>query len=183
MRHLILAAVLTATTVPAFAAPQWAVEPTTSKLTWTVPFNKQPVKGEFTKWDSTIAFSPDDLATSTITVKVDLTSVSSADANRDTTLKGPDFFNTATTPTATFTSTKITKTSQGFVAAGNLTLAGVTKPVAVPFEVTINGTRAVAHGKLQLSRTAFGIGKGQWKSASEISDAVEVTFTVNATTK
>jgi polyisoprenoid-binding protein YceI len=180
MRTLILTAALTLATLPAFAATQWKVDPAASNLSWTVPFNKQPVTGKFDKWDGQIAFDPADLATSSIVINVDLTSVNSKDANRDGTLKGADFFNTAATPKATYTSSKITKTAQGYVAAGTLSLAGVSKPVALPFTVTITGDKAVANGKLMLSRSAFGVGKGQWKSASEIADLVEVTFTVSA---
>ncbi len=182
MRKLILTAALTLAALPAFAVTNWNID-STSKLTWSVPFNKQPVSGQFDKWNGNIAFDPANLAASNFTINVDLTSVNSQDANRDGTLKGPDFFNTATTPTATYTSTKITKTTQGYVAAGNLTLGGITKPLALPFTLEINGNKAVGQGKIRLSRNAFGIGKGQWKSASEIADLVEVTFTVNATAK
>lgn len=182
MRTLILTAALTLAALPAFAVTNWNIEPT-SKLTWTVPFNKQPVTGQFDKWSGNIAFDPANLDASNFTINVDLASVNSQDANRDGTLKGPEFFNTATTPTATYTSTKITKTSQGYVAAGNLTLAGVTKPLAVPFTVTINGSKAVAQGTIRMSRNAFGVGKGNWKSTKEIADMVEVTFSLNATAK
>jgi polyisoprenoid-binding protein YceI len=181
MRKLILTAILSFAALPAFAVTNWQINPAASKLTWAVPFNKQPVTGQFDKWTGKIAFDPANLPASSLSISVDLTSVNSKDANRDTTLKGGDFFNTATTPTATYTSTAITKTSQGYVAAGNLSLAGVTKPLGVPFTVTINGDKAVAQGKFMLSRTAFGVGKGQWKSATEVADLVEVTFTVDAT--
>lgn len=182
MRKPLLTAALTLAAFPAFAVTNWSIDPT-SKLTWAVPFNKQPVTGEFQKWTGTIAFDPANLDASQIVINIDLASVNSKDDNRDGTLKSADFFNVAATPTATFTSTKITKTSQGYVAAGNLSLAGVTKPLAVPFTLAINGSKAVAQGKLQLSRTAFGVGKGQWASASEIADQVEVIFTLNATAK
>lgn len=180
MRKLILTAAFTLAALPAFAVTNWTVDPAASNLGWTVPFNKQPVTGKFEKWDGKIAFDPANLEASSLVITVDLTSVNSADANRDGTLKGPDFFNTAAATKATYTSTKITKTSQGYVAAGNLTLAGVTKPLAVPFTLTITGDKALANGKIQLSRNAFGVGKGQWSSAKEIADLVEVTFTVSA---
>lgn len=180
MNKLLATALLATVAFPAFANTTWQINPAASKLTWAVPFNNQPVTGQFSKWTGNIVFDPAQLESSSLSISVDLTSVDSLDANRDTTLKGTEFFNTATTPTATYTSSKITKTSQGFVAAGTLTLAGVSKPLAVPFTVTINGTKANAQGKLKLSRNAFGVGKGQWASAKEIGDLVEVTFTVNA---
>lgn len=180
MKKLLLTAILATAAFPAFATT-WQMNPTTSKLTWAVPFNKQPVTGQFDKWTSKITFDPANLPASHIEIIIDLTSVNSKDANRDTTLKGGDFFNTAATPTATYKASSFQKTSQGYVASGDLTLAGVTKPLAVPFTLAINGDKALAQGKLTLSRGAFGVGKGQWKSATEIADLVEVTFTVDAT--
>ena len=162
------------------AVTNWNIQPT-SKLGWTVPFNKQPVTGTFEKWNGKIAFDPENLKASSIAINIDLASVNSQDANRDGTLKGPEFFNTSATPTATFTSTEITKTSQGYVASGNLSLAGITKPLAVPFTLTMNGDKAIANGTFSLSRNAFGIGKGQWQSATEIADLVTVNFSLNAT--
>lgn len=181
MRKFLLATALALIAVPAFAATtNWTIDPAASKLTWTVPFNKQPVSGQFDKWTGIIVFDPDNLPASSLTIIVDLASVDSKDPNRDGTIKGPDFFNVAATPTATFTSTKITKTSQGYVAGGNLSLGGVSKPLAVPFSLTINGTKALGNGTITISRNAFGIGKGQWQSASEVGDLVNVSFTVAA---
>ena len=182
MRKRLLTVLLATIAAPAFAVTNWQINPATSKLTWTVPFNNQPVTGEFKKWTGKIAFDPQNLPASSIDISIDLASSTSGDANRDTTVKGPDFFNTAATPTATYRATSIQKTTQGYVAAGDLTLAGVTKPLALPFTLNINGEKALAQGKIKLSRNAFGVGKGQWKSASEIADLVEVTFTVDATT-
>lgn len=180
MRSLFLTALLATIALPAFAVTTWNVNPATSKLTFSVPFNNQPVSGQFSKWDAKIAFDPANLDASSLFITVDLASVNTADTNRDGTLKGPDFFNVAATPTATYTSSKITKTSQGYVAQGNLTLAGITKTLALPFTVTINGNKANAQGQIKISRGAFGVGKGQWKGAAEISDLTTVTFVVNA---
>lgn len=196
MRKLLLTALLATVAFPAFATPNWNIDPKTSRLSWTARFNMQSVSGQFDKWTGAILFDPDHLEASSIKISVDLTSVNSNDANRDSTLKGPDFFNIAGNPAATFTSTKISKTSQGYVAAGNLNLAGITKPLAVPFSVTINGGKAASSGVFKMSRSAFAIGKGQWNATQSIADLtvrnppadpvngigdiVEVRFTLNA---
>lgn len=63
---------------------------------------------------------------------VDVDSVDTNSADRDKHLKSPDFFNVKQFPTATFKSTKVTKTTEGaFEVVGDLTLHGVTKPVTV----------------------------------------------------
>lgn len=188
MRKFLMAAALVAVTTPALVTPalavtNWQIDPKVSKLTWVAQFNKQPVAGQFEKWSGVIAFDPNDLKNSSIAITVDLTSVQSGDANRDGTLKGPDFFNTASAATATFVSKEIKKTSQGYVAGGMLTLGGVTKPLALPFTLDIKDKKALGQGKIKLSRTAFGVGKGQWAKAGEIADLVEVTFTVSADAK
>lgn len=180
MKNLLLAAVLALAATPAFAA-NWQINPATSKLTFLAQFNHAPVTGVFEKWGGTINFDPAKPETGAITIKVDLASVQTQDASRDETLRGPDFFNTKSYATATFASSKISKTSQGYVATGTLSLAGMQKVLAVPFTLTTVGNAAQAQGMFKLSRAAFGIGKGQWQGASQIDDMVDVTFTVNAT--
>lgn len=168
-------------------ALDWTVNPAASKLGWQARFNGQNVDGTFKTWRSKISFDPNNLATSNITIQVDVASIDSGDDSRDSTLRSADWFNAGQFATATFTSNKITATPNGditnrYVAAGTLTLNGVSKPLALPFTVTINGTNASAQGELTLSRGAFNVGQGQWKNNAEVADLVKVTYTVNATT-
>lgn len=168
-------------------ALDWTVNPATSKLGWQARFNGQEVNGIFKTWKSQINFDPANLATSSITIEVDVSSVDSADASRDETLRSADWFNAGQFATAKFTSSKITATPNGdihnrYVAAGTLTINGVSKPLALPFTVNINGSNASAQGELTLSRGAFNVGQGPWKNNAEIADLVKVTYTVNATT-
>lgn len=166
-----------------FAATQWAVDTAASKLEWQASFNGQAVKGAFKTWTADIAFDEKDLAGSKIKVAIQLGSVDSGDDDRDSTLKGGDFFNVAATPVAVFESSHIVKEGNGYVADGTLTLAGVTKGVSLPFTLVIANGKADAHGKLTLSRKEFGVGKGQWASSSEIGDSVDVLVNVKATAK
>lgn len=182
MKTLLTALTLATALTSVALAAEWQIVPQTSRLSWSTHFNHQPVSGQFTKWDGKINLDPDHPETGSITITVDVTSITSQDDERDATLKSPDFFNTQSFPQAVFTSTKISKTSQGYVAAGNLSMAGVTKPLAVPFTLTVNGKQALAQGTIHISRKAFGIGKGQWAKASQLDDLALVSFTVAATT-
>lgn len=183
MRNLLVAIILSlSAAVPAFAA-DWAINPAASRLGWFVKFNGSPVGGVFTRWGGKIRFDPDNLAQSNIAIGVDMASVVTNDKNRDDAIKGKDFFNVTKNPTALFVSNHVTRTTEGYVASGNLTLGGITKPLALPFKITINGKQAQAQGTIRLSRSAFGIGSGQWQNAKEIEDLAQVSFFVTAVTQ
>lgn len=184
MRYrMMMVAGLMALSAQGFAATQWAVDVPASKLEWQARFNGQAVQGEFKSWTAAIAFDENDLAASRIKVEVQLASVDSGDADRDGTLKGAEFFNVAATPVAVFESAQIVKQGTGYLAEGTLTLGGVKKGVRLPFSVVIANGKADAQGKLMISRTAFGIGKGPWAKTGEIGDHVNIVVHVKATAK
>jgi polyisoprenoid-binding protein YceI len=63
---------------------------------------------------------------------IDTATVSTGSASRDRILRGEDYFDTAKYPTATFKATKLDFDGENLVGAeGELTMRGVTKPVAV----------------------------------------------------
>jgi len=84
---------------------------------------------------------------------------------RNTHLKSPDFFDVATFPTATFTSTSVTKNGNKLTIAGSLTLHGVTKPVVLEAEGPTGPVPGMDHkphagfsATTIIKRTDFGIG-------------------------
>jgi hypothetical protein len=82
---------------------------------------------------------------------------------RDKDLKGAEFFDVQKFPTITFSSDSVTKTSDGFLLKGPLTIHGVTKQIAIPF--VYNGhvkdargdDRIGFEGHLTLKRKDYGI--------------------------
>ena len=59
---------------------------------------------------------------------------------RDTHIKGPDFFNAAQFPTATFKSTAVKKVDdKNYEVTGDFTLRGVTKPLTLNLQVIGTG--------------------------------------------
>ena len=69
-----------------------------------------------------------------VNVTIDVNTVDTGVAGRDSDLKSPNFFDVAQFPTATFVSTSIAKNGSGLTVSGNLTLHGVTKPVVLQVE-------------------------------------------------
>lgn len=179
-------------TVPQEAptAPQEADAPAAPRM-WTVrsgtlgfatDWSGDPVTGSFTKWTADIAFSPEALDRSAITVRVDLASVATGDAQRNGALLAADWFDVASHRYAVFKSRRIRKTGgDAYAADGTLDLRGTERATVLPFTVRITGDRATARGSLKVDRTVFGIGQGEWAATDQIPANVRVSFSLAAT--
>ncbi len=163
------------------AVTQWSVDKAATKINWTTTFQGESITGGFGGYSAQIAFDPDQLDKSHVKVSIDLTSVASGDNDRDTTLKGDQFFNTPSFPKATYEADKFSKAdATHFVAHGKLSLHGVSKPLDLPFTLTIAGKDATMSGSADLDRTAFGVGSGDYASTDAIPAKVKVDITLKA---
>ena len=99
-----------------------------------------------------------------ISVEIDTASVDTSHAERDKHLRSADFLNVRKFPKATFVSTGYEGDARGGTMKGQLTLMGVTRPVAVAVRKVGEGKdpwggyRAGFEGTATLSRKAFGAG-------------------------
>ncbi|MDB5436057.1 MAG: cytochrome [Phenylobacterium sp.] len=175
-----------ATTPAAAPAPStgpvaWKVAPG-SALTFTTNWSGDAVQGRFDKWKADILFGPDALDKSKVTVTIDMTSAKTGDAQRDASLPAADWFDAATHPKAVFTATKFEKTgADRYVAHGTLNLRGVSKPVDLPFKLTITGDKARVSGDTSLDRTVFGVGQGEFTATDAVPAKVAVHVQLTAT--
>jgi polyisoprenoid-binding protein YceI/cytochrome b561 len=155
-----------------------------SSLGFSTSWSGQPVQGRFERWTADILFSPTALDKSHLKVEVDLASIGTGDAQRDSSLVGDDWFAIAAHPKATFSASRFRKTGEGrFVADGTLDLRGVKKPLSLPFSLKIDGKTAHARGSVGLDRTAFGVGQGEWAATDSVPAAVKVEVEVVAVRK
>lgn len=89
------------------------------------------VHGRFGKIAATLTYNDADITKSTVKATIDVGTVNTGEEPRDNHLKTDSFFDIAKFPTATFTSTGVTKDGNKLKIAGDLTLHGVTKPVVL----------------------------------------------------
>lgn len=181
MRTVAAAAILSLLAYPAHAATQWSVDGAKSRLGFTVIWSGEPFAAAFRSWKADIAFDPADLPHSHISAVIDLASEASDTPDNDEGLKGPEGFSVAEFPTARFeTESIVHKGGDAYIAMGMLSLHGVTKPVILPFTLTISGKRAHAAAKAVVLRTDFGLGKGEWAAPTPIAHAVTITLDLTA---
>ncbi len=148
------------------------------------------VQGRFNKNAGKLQVDASDPTKSSIEVTIAVDSVDTAVAPRDTHLRTADFFEVAKYPSITFKSTKIRKVEKGYVMDGDLTIKGVSKNVAIPFQVF--GPVADANGgsrlgviaePITIKRLDFGVGSDQKlpNGASSLSDEVAIRLSLEAT--
>ena len=145
-----------------------------STLGFASSYDGEAFEGRFAQFTTDIAFDPA-TATGRFDVVIALASAGTENEERDETLLGADFFNTAAMPQARYQATRFRKLADGrFVAGGTLTLRGVTKPVPLTFAWT-PGTAPVLAGSATVKRLEFGVGAGDWDDTEVMPDAVAVT--------
>jgi polyisoprenoid-binding protein YceI len=144
----------------------WVSDPNHSEVDFSIiHMSVSKIHGRFGNVNASIVYNEADVTKSTVTATIGVDTVDTGVDARNTHLKSPDFFDIATMPTATFTSTSVVKNGNHLTVTGNLTLHGVTKPVVLDV-VGPNGSMTDPKGKVHtgfsatttLDRTAFGIG-------------------------
>jgi polyisoprenoid-binding protein YceI len=140
------------------------------------------VRGHFGNIGGTIVLNENDIAKSSVNITIDVNTVDTGVAARDSDLKSPNFFDVAQFPTATFVSKSFAKNGASLTVSGDLTLHGITKPVVLQVEGPtgpVTGMDKKSHAGFSattaISRTAFGIGVKY--PAAVVGD--EVTLTVD----
>ncbi|MGU3536680.1 YceI family protein [Methylobacterium sp. A54F] len=147
-------------------AGAYRLDPAHGKITWSLShLGFSTYYGQITDVSGEATLDPKEPGKSRLSVTVGIDSVSGLNPKLDQHLKTPDFFDAAKYPTATFTATSVEPTSPTTARVnGDLTLRGVTKPVA--FDATFNqaGISPVDKrytvgfdGRTVLKRSDFGI--------------------------
>lgn len=161
---------------------RWHVDKSASSLGFRAAWNGKAVSGGFGAWRATIVFDPVALDRSSVTADIDLASVTASDASAASALPGGDWLDAVAHPRATFTARRFRALGgRRYKAQGRLTLRGVARPLTLPFTLAINGDTARMQGRAGLSRTAFGVGQGEWAATDQVADKVEVEVRIVAT--
>ncbi|RVD38156.1 polyisoprenoid-binding protein [Mesorhizobium sp. M4A.F.Ca.ET.020.02.1.1] len=124
--------------------------------------------GQFDNVSGSIVMDKADPAKSSVKASIDVGSIHTAFDQRDSDLKGPDFFNAAEFPAITFESTKVEKVDDTTgKLTGNLTISGTSKEVMLdvkllneapaPWDATL--TKAAFRATTKLSIADFPMAK------------------------
>jgi polyisoprenoid-binding protein YceI len=182
-RHLCLSAALLVAAAPASAA-EWAVDQGKSAIKFSGVQVGAPFTGRFQRFDAKVDFDPAKPDAGHAVVLVDLTSARTGDVQRDEALPQKDWFDAKSASQARFEATRFVDKGQGnYEAVGTLTIRGTSRPLTLPFHLTLDKGQAHAIGHVGLIRTDFGVGQGAWASGQWVALEVGVDVDLVATNK
>lgn len=115
---------------------KWALDPMHSDLGFKIRHLMiTNVSGQFTSFNVEAHTTGDDFTTAQITATAEINSISTNNEQRDAHLRNSDFFEADKYPQLQFRSTSIERIdAETFNLHGDLTMKGVTKPVALKVE-------------------------------------------------
>jgi polyisoprenoid-binding protein YceI len=185
MKRFVLATAVLALVAPLAMAQTstWKSDPAHCEVDFGIKhLGVSNVHGRFGKVDATIVYNDADVTKSTVNATIDVGGVNTGEPARDNHLKTDSFFDVAKFPTATFTSTSVTRDGSNLKVTGTLTLHGVTKPVVLEVETDGAPVESPMDHKLHtgfsatttISRTAFAVGSSF--PAAILSDEVKLTI-------
>ena len=93
------------------------------------------MQGRFARFEGSLDLNVDDLATSKVSVSIDVASIDSGVPKLDEHLQSPDFFDVAKFPKIEFVSSKVEGSGNHFTVTGDLTVHGVTRPVTLAVDM------------------------------------------------
>jgi polyisoprenoid-binding protein YceI len=157
-------ATTTTTTIPGYVAGTWTIDPVHSEVGFSVRHMMvSKVRGKFTSFSGEIVTGEDPLD-SAVSATIDLSSIDTSNPDRDAHIRSADFFETETYQTMSYRSTGVRSDGDGgYVLDGELTLKGVTKPVALQLELggfgpdAYGGVRAGFTATGEIKRSDFGV--------------------------
>lgn len=110
----------------------WKIDPSHSGVEFQIKhLGVSTVRGSFSHPSGVVILDEKDMSKSHVDATIDATTVNTNEAKRDDHLKSADFFNVAQFPKLTFKSTSVKTVDGKLQMIGDLTLAGVSKPVTL----------------------------------------------------
>jgi polyisoprenoid-binding protein YceI len=160
----ILAAVAGAVST-SFAGQPYKIDPAHSTIGFKVHQYLTTVAGKFTRFSGTVDVDPDHPEKSSVVAKIEVATIDTGIAKRDTHLRSAEFFNVAKFPGITFKSRSVKRTGENTGdITGDFTMHGVTKTIILHAKL-LGDAKAAANAErtrwqvttAPLNRREFGL--------------------------
>ncbi len=136
-----------------------------------------PMEGKFSKFTARMVFDPAKLNSAQAQFDVDLASLDTGVAEADEEVKGKQWFNVKTFPTARFVSSGVKSLGGNrYEALGKLSIKGRDLNVSAPFTFKPEGQTGIFEGSFIIKRLDYAIGEGPWADVSAVANEIPIKF-------
>lgn len=168
-------------------AEKWELDKAHTEVKFKVRHLLTDVWGEFTEYDASVIYDPENPSRSEVEVTVDVSSIDTGVEKRDQHLRSDDFFHVEKYPKMTFASKKVERVArQRHQITGDLTIRGVTREIVLnvggpsaPIEF-MGTTKVSAHAEATVNRTEFGLIWNRTLETGGLLVGEEVTIVIDA---
>ncbi len=156
------------------SAQNW--KPTTATVDFKIRMFGLGVNGNLKGLSGTVIFDPNNLPLSNISVSVDAKTIDTDNFLRNKHLREKEeFFNVNKYPTISLKSTKVEKTTNGYIGFFDLTMKATTKNIKIPFSFVQTGNKGQFKGSTTINRNDWKVGG----SSMGMGDDVVLTLQLN----
>lgn len=158
---------------------RYVVDPARSQIRFHASSRLMDADGTFGRFSGEVRFDEAQPEAASARLTVEVASIDTGIRMRDNHLRSEDFFHVERYPTATFVASAVSRDGERWVVSGQLTIRGVTRPLAIPVTVGTAGGAIRIRGEFTVDRQAFGIA---YRSVlNPIRDGVRMWFDLVAT--
>ena len=140
--------------------------------------------GSFKDWQGSLRVDDSDVPRSTVVVKVNTNSIEMLDPQQTNMLKDPDFFDVAKFPELTYVSKTVTRIGDSTLKVeGEVTLRGITRPMALEVAVTDRKAGAAAGARYARFRASGSLKRSEFgmvKYVDVVGDLVDISIRTDA---
>lgn len=174
-------ALLSSLVISPVVAGEWVMRPAESSISIVAEQQGAEFTGQFKEFTADITFDPADLANASVVVVINTGSFDSESKDRDSAVRGSDWFRVKKFPDARFVAKSFVDLGEGkYEVVADLSIREATQEVVLPMVLVIEGDVATMSGTLNMDRTQYGVGQGQWETTDWVGRDVKVTVAVVA---
>lgn len=156
------------------AVINWKIDSEKAMVKFTISAHGQELVGNFKGAKGEVKFDETDLANSAFNCTIDIATINTGISGRDKHLLSPAFFGAEKSPQGRFTSAKIEKTKDGYIATGNFFLKETTKLISIPFVYSGDSETGLFKGSFSIKRSDYSIGQADDDIGDEVTIFLEI---------
>jgi polyisoprenoid-binding protein YceI len=180
MKNLAGTLLLALVTISSFGFAYYQLTERNIDANYEMKFSTRSTDGTFSGLEGIVIFSPSDLETASLDVKLDASSIKTGNDKKDEHANSEDWLDTKKYPEIRFTSSKFQKQDDKYLVYGTMKLHGVEKDVQIPF--SYNEESGEFNGSFVVNRSDYGV-TGVGMKAKFVGEEIEISFNIPTSIK